>query len=151
MSLQLSIKADMIAAMKAREAVKLSVIRGIMSAFTNELVNKGRTPTDTLSEDECTAVVKRLAKQRKDSIDQFTSGGRPDLAEGEKVELVILEAYLPAMASREAIEVKAKEILAGEEVIDKSKVGILVGKVVKSFNGTADGALVKEVVEALIA
>ena len=103
MSLQIEIKNNMVEAMKAKDAVKLQTIRGIMSAFTNELVNLKRTPQDTLSDEEALAVIRRAVKQRKDSIEQFVQGGRPELAEDEKAELAILETYLPAMMSEEEV------------------------------------------------
>jgi uncharacterized protein YqeY len=93
------IREDLKNAMRAKEQVKVDTLRGAITAFTNELVAKGHKPTDELSSDDMLAVLKRLAKQRKDSIDQFEKGGRPEMAAKEKEELVIIEAYLP-QASR---------------------------------------------------
>ena len=81
MSLHQTIKDGIKDAMKAKDAVRLSVMRGLTSAFTNELVNLKRTPQDALSDDEALAVVKRAIKQRKDSIEQYIKGNRPELAE----------------------------------------------------------------------
>src|SRR3954466_15125429 len=103
MSLQTDIKAQMIEAMKAKDAVKLNVIRGLISAFTNESVAKKRRPDEELSDEEALAVISRAVKQRKDSIEQFENGGRADLADAEKVELAILDKYLPAQMGREEI------------------------------------------------
>ena len=66
--------------------------RLISAAFTNELVTKGRPPTEVLSDEDCMKVIKRLAKQRKDSIEQFIAGGREDLADSEKAELHFIES-----------------------------------------------------------
>src|SRR3989344_4748205 len=103
MSLHTDIKSQMIEAMKAREATKLGVIRGLLSSFTNENVSKKRKPDEELSDEEVLSVIGRAVKQRKDSIEQYEKGGLADLAESEKVELAILETYLPAQMSREEI------------------------------------------------
>ena len=87
---QQDIKAAMIAAMKAKEPLKLAVMRGLIAACTNELVAKGRGPSGVLTEDEVLSVIVRASKQRKDSIEQFEKGNRQDLADKEKSELVIL-------------------------------------------------------------
>lgn len=149
MPLTQSIKADMISAMKAKDVLKLSVIRSAMTAFTNQLVANGKKPTDTLTDEEAVAVLKRLAKQRQDSAEQFTRGNRPELAEKEEQELIILKAYLPESASKEAIEKVAKEKIATMGN-DKAKIGQLVGAVMKEFKGTADGNDVKSVLETLL-
>jgi uncharacterized protein YqeY len=151
MSLQIEIKNNMVEAMKAKDAVKLQTIRGIMSAFTNELVNLKRTPQDTLSDEEALAVIRRAVKQRKDSIEQFVQGGRPELAEDEKAELAILETYLPAMMSEEEVMkiALAKKAEMGE--IEKSKAGQFVGMLMKDLKGKADGDVVKKVVDTLLA
>lgn len=144
------IRANMVAAMKAKEEVKIQTLRGCLSAFTNELVAKGRKPTDDLSEQEIVAVLKRLAKQRKDSIEQFTAGGRPELAAKEAQELAIIEEYLPKGASREEIEKVAREKMAEMGSVDASGAGKLTGAIMKAFGGNADGNDVKEVVAALL-
>ena len=144
------IKTDMIAAMKAREQIKVDTLRGAMTAFTNELVAKGRKPTEELTDPEAVTVLKRLAKQRKDSIEQFTAGNRPELAEKEASELKILEVYLPQTVSREAIKSVAEAKKAELGITDAAGAGKLMGAVIKEFAGTADGADVKAVVTELL-
>ena len=143
------IRSEIPVAMKARDAVRLDTLRGAVTAFTNELVAKGRKPTDELTDAEAVAVLKRLAKQRKDAIEQFEKGGRPELAEKEAQELKIIEAYLPQGASREDIERVAKAKKEELGVTDTSGIGKLTGAVMKEFGGTADGNDVKEAVAAL--
>jgi uncharacterized protein YqeY len=135
--------------MIAKDPVKLNVYRGILSAFTNELVAKGKTPQDTLSDEECMVVVKKLSKQRKDSIEQFEKGGRPELAAAEKEELTIIEILLPASMSKDDIRKIAEAKKAEMGITDKAKMGMLMGAVIKETKGNADGADVKEVVEGL--
>lgn len=144
------IKEDMKQAMKNKEAVKLSVIRGILSAFTNEAVTKGRKPDEPLSDEEALAVIKRQAKQRQDSIKQFTDGGRDDLAEAETEELLIIETYLPAMMSEEDIKKIVESKITEMNITDKSKIGILIGAVMKETGGQADGNQVKKIAEELL-
>lgn len=135
--------------MMAKDAVRLSVVRNMISAFTNELVATGKTPQDILDDAGVLKVIKRLANQRKDSILQFINGGRPELAESEKAELTILNTYLPTLMSREEIMVVALAKKDALGVTDKAKVGQLTGAIMKDLVGKADGADVKEVVEEL--
>jgi len=149
MSLHTQIKDEIKQALKAGEKIRLSVLRGLLTAFTNEAVTKGKTAQDEITNDEAIAVIKREANKRKDSIEQYTNGGRPELALAEQEELEILETYLPAKMTLEEIEkiaIAKKEELG---VSDKSKMGILIGAVIRETGGNADGADVKSVVEKL--
>jgi uncharacterized protein len=144
------IKEEIKNAMRAKEQLKLDTLRGMLTAFTNELVATRRTPQEMLSDEEALAVVKRLAKQRKDSIEQFTKGGRPELAEKEAKELAIIEGYLPTMMGRADIEKIAEAKKTELGVTDKSGLGKLIGAVMKECKGAADGSDVKAVVESLL-
>lgn len=150
MSLHESIKGELKEALKARDQVRLRTVRSMLTAFTNEAVATGKTPQDMLSDDEVHAVIKRLAKQRKESIVQYEAAGRDDLAEPEKEELAVLEAYLPQMMSREEIKPIAEAKIAELGVTDKSKMGVLIGALMKELGGKADGGDVKAVVEDLL-
>jgi hypothetical protein len=147
MSLQQEIKDGIKDAMKAKEEVKLSVLRSFSAAFTNELLTKGRKPTDELSDEEVLAVITRASKQRKDSIDQFIKGGRPELAESEQSELVVIEAYLPTLMGEDEIKTIVLAKKAEMNIADKSQLGMFVGAVMKDLKGKADGALVKKVID----
>lgn len=136
--------------MKAKDDVKLRTVRGMMTAFTNELVATGKKPQDELDDQGVLSVIKRLSKQRKESIVQFEAAGRQDLADNEKAELAVLESYLPQMMSQEEIEPIAKAKLAEMGVADKSKMGIAIGALMKDLAGKADGGDVKAVVEKLL-
>jgi uncharacterized protein YqeY len=146
---QADLKEMMKDAMRAKDAVKLGVVRGLMSAMTNEAVSKGYGPDGQLNEDEVLTVVMRAAKQRKDSISQFEAGGRPELAEGEKAELAVLETMLPAQMSRDEIAAAAAAKAAETGVTDKTKANMLMGALMKDLKGRADGTIVKEVVDAM--
>ena len=137
--------------MLAKDTVRLLVVRGLVTAATNELVAKGRKPTEELSPEEVQAIVSRAVKQRRDSIAQFTAGGRTDLAQIEQAELSILEAMLPAQMSEAEIEAVVRAKLAEVGTVDKQKSGQFIGSVMKDLKGKADGALVKTVVERVLA
>jgi len=142
MSLQTDIKAQMVEAMKAREANRVSVLRGLMSAFTNELVAKGRKPDEELGDDDALTVISRQVKQRKDSIEQFEKGKRLDLADAEKAELQVLQGYLPDQMSQEEI----RNFIEKKIAVDKpalSQKGPFLGQIMKELKGRAEGGIVK--------
>lgn len=143
------IKKEMIEALKAKEKVKLLVLRGLLTAFTNELVATKRKPDEKLNDEEVIKVIKRAVKQRHDSIEQFTKGNRPELAENEKAELVVLEVYLPETMSKEDILKIAKAKKEELSITSVDKMGMLMGAIIKETKGQADGKDVKEVVEGL--
>jgi hypothetical protein len=149
MTLTTTIKERIKDAMRAKDAVKLTVLRGISAAFTNELVAKGRKPDEELSDDDAMTVIAREAKKRKDSIEQFTAAGRTDLSESEQAELTIIEGYLPAQMSREEIEVAVKAKQEELGTTDPAQKGQFVGAVMKDLKGKADGKIVQEVVNSL--
>jgi len=144
-----TIKGELTAAMKAKEDVKLRTIRSMLTAFTNELIATNKTPRDTLEDEEVLTVIARLAKQRRESIEQYEAAGRSELAEPEKAELAVLESYLPEMMSEDEIRPIAESKKAELGITDKSKMGMLVGALMKELKGRAEGADVKRVVESL--
>src|SRR3954452_358954 len=99
MSLEKTLSADIVTAMKAKDQTKLTALRMLKTALTNKSIEKGRA----LEGPEELQVVSMLVKQRRDSIDQFTKGGRQDLADKEQAEIVILDAYLPAGATDDEV------------------------------------------------
>lgn len=135
--------------MKARDSVKTDVLRGILAAFTNELVATKRQPSDSLADEEEVKVVQKLAKQRKDSIEQYRAGGRDDLVEQEKIELTIVKKYLPQMMERNEIKKLAIAKQTEMSLTDPSKKGMLMGAIMKDLKGKADGGDVKNVVDEM--
>ena len=149
MTIHKQIKDEIKDAMIKKDSLRLTTLRGLQAAFTNEIIAK-KIKGDEIPDEEALAVIRRLVKQRKDSILQFTKGGRMDLAKNEKNEMEILEKFLPQMMSEEEITkiVLAKKAGVGE--IDKSKLGQFIGIIMKELKGRADGVLVKEVVEKIL-
>lgn len=136
-------------AMKSRDKVRLSVLRGLSAAFTNELVSKKRKPDGELTDEEALSVINRAGKQRKESIEQFRKGAREDLVKKEEQELAVIAEYLPSQMSKEEVEKIAKEKKEELGITDKSKMGMLMGTLMKELKGKADGAVVKEAVDKL--
>ena len=136
--------------MKAKDAVKLRTVRSMLTAFTNELVATGKTPQDTLDDVGVLGVIKRLAKQRKESILQFDNAGRTELSEPEKEELAVLESYLPTLMTRDEIRPLVEKKIAELGTVDKSKMGVLIGTLMKELAGKAEGSDVKAVVEEIL-
>lgn len=143
------IKGGIKEAMMSKDTVKLEVLRGIVTACTNELVAKGKKPQDILTDEEVLAVITRLSKQRKDSIEQYTKANRPELVEEEKSQLSVLETFLPKMMSTEEITSIASAKKAELGITDVAKKGILMSALMKDLKGKADGMDVKNVVDSL--
>jgi len=150
MTITEKIREEMKEAMKSRDSLKLEVLRGIITGFTNELVATKRTPRDTLSDEEALMVITRTSKQRKDSIEQFTKGGRTELAKKEEEELKIIESYLPKMMDDNEVRtyILAKKNEMGIESAEQF--GQLIGAVMKGLKGKADGEVVKAIVEEVL-
>jgi uncharacterized protein len=149
MSLHQTIKSHIKESMLAKDEVRTMVLRGVQAEIQKELIAKKSAATEATDE-ETLAIIKRLVKQRKDSIDQFTKGGRPELAASEAKELKILETYLPASMPKEEIRkvVLAKKAELG--ITDKSGAGKLIGAVSKELKGKADGSDIKAVVDEVL-
>lgn len=135
--------------MRDKDQVALDTYRGVLSAFTSELVAGGKTPQDEVTDDMALKVILKLIKQRKDAISQFETGGRADLADEEKKQLALLEKFQPAQMSEDEIRKIAEAKKAELGITDKAKAGILTGAVMKAAAGQADGGVVKTIVESL--
>lgn len=147
MLLHEKIKENIKEAMKSGDKVRLEVMRGLVTAFTNELVATRRTPQEFLTDEESLAVINKQAKQRKDSIEQFTKGDRMDLVEGESAQLGILEEFLPKLMEKWEVEKYVAEKYNGFSEKDSSKKGMFMASLMKELRGRADGSMVKEVVD----
>lgn len=148
MEIREKLSADLKAAMIAKDSVKLGAIRFLQAAIKNREIDMRPNP---ITADEVMGVIKRLAKQRKESIEQFTAGGRQDLADQEKAELAVLEAYLPAQMSREQIELVVTEVIAALGAKTVKEMGSVMKEVVARTAGTADNKTVSEVIKAKLA
>jgi len=147
MSLKDKLVADMTQAMKDKDANKLSTLRMAKSALMNE-ENKRGVGT-VLSDDEVTKVLQSLVKQRKDSIAQYESAGRTELAEKEKAELGVLESYLPKAASAEEVAAAVEAAVNETGATSMKEMGLVMKAALAHLAGkNADGKLVSETVKA---
>ena len=139
---------DIVTAMKAKDPTKLTALRMLKSALTNKSIEKGRA----LEGAEELAVLSMLVKQRRDSIEQFTNGGRQDLADKEQAEIAILEAYQPASASDEEIATAVTAAVAETGATTAKDMGKVMKAVMVVLAGkTVDGKKVSEAVKAKLA
>lgn len=143
MSMNDQVGADIAAAMKARDASRLSALRMLKAAVMNKSVEKGRDLDDA----EVLQVVASLVKQRRDSIEQFTNAGRTDLVDKETAELTVLQAYLPAAATPEEIDAAVAEAIAETGASSPKDMGKVMKAVMPKLAGkNADGKAVNEAV-----
>jgi len=136
MSLAEKIQTDIVVAMKARDDFRLSVLRMVKSAIQLKEVEKIRK----LDDSESIQLLQTILKQRKESIDQFTKGNRPDLAEKEKKEAAIIEEYLPAVASAEEMNSAIDKAIAETGANSIKQMGAVVKAAKAALEGkTVDG------------
>lgn len=147
MSLKDKITTDITAAMKAKDADRLSVLRMAKAALMNE-ANKQSADYE-LSDEESTRVLNTLVKQRKDSIEQFERGGRAEMAEKERGELAVLQEYLPQAATKEEIEQAVNEAISETGATSMKEMGaVMKAAQAKLVGKSADGKIVSETVKA---
>ncbi len=138
MSLVKRIDDDLISALKHSEKLRLSVLRLIKSAIQNKRIEKGKDLTD----DEVLSLFSSMAKQRRESIEQFSMGGRDDLASKEKEELAIIQGYLPEPISEKEIEALIEEAIAASSAQSEADMGKVMKILIPRVKGLADGRLV---------
>ncbi len=151
MTIHENLKSQIPDALRAKDTVRLTTLRSLVTAMTNEVVAKKRKPNEFLKDDEALTVLKRSANQRKDSIEQFEKAGRNELATPEKAELAIIETFLPKQMPREEIEKVARAKMTEMNISGKDSAGRFIGIIMKDLKGRADGADVKSVVDELLA
>ena len=138
---------QMKAAMRAKEADKLRALRGIRAAFIEEMKKDGR---DTLSDDAAVTTLRRLAKQRKDSLDTYADAGRQDLADAEAAELAVIETFLPQLADEAQTKAWVDEAVAQVGGSSMRDMGKVMGALMKAHRGDIDGGLAKKLVQAAL-
>jgi len=143
MLLRDQVNADISSAMKAKDAARLSALRMLKAAIMNKGVEKGRDLDDA----EVLQVVSTLVKQRRDSIEQFSTAGRADLVDKESAEITVLERYLPPAASAEEIDAAVLEAIAETGASSPKDMGKVMKAVMPRLAGkNADGRAVSEAV-----
>ena len=144
MSLKERITSDMTAAMKSKDAGRLSTLRMVKAAVQNREIEKG----GALSEEEMQKALQSLVKQRRDSVEQYEKAGRAELAEKEKAEIAVIEEYLPQAASAEEIERAVAEAVAETGASSMKEMGAVMKAAQARLAGrNADGRTVSEAVK----
>lgn len=141
MSLTERIRADLTAAMKARDAARLSTLRLAQAALKNEQIEKGHE----LSDEEAEAVLRRALKQRQDSVEQYRKGSREDLAMKEEAEILVLQEYLPQTLSEAETEAIVEEAIARTGASSKKDMGKVMKDVMAAHRGRVDGKIVQAI------
>jgi len=150
MSLIEQIQQDIIAAMKAREEHRLSTLRMVKTALKNREIEK-MAPLD---EKETQAVLTTLIKQRKESVEQFTKGGRQEMADKEAAEIILIEGYLPKAAGENEVIAGVKAVIAEMGQPTMKDMGTVMKNAMARFNGAGmrvDGKMVSEAVKRELA
>ncbi len=144
--MQKRIDKELTEALKAKNAEKVSCLRMLKSDMNNLAIEK----KEELKEADIIKVIQKQVKQHKDSIEQFEKGDRSDLAEKEKRELVILEAFLPKQMPKAELEKLIKDVIAETGASSKKEMGRVIKEVMAKTKGTADGKTVSQLVSGLL-
>lgn len=148
MTLREQIISDMTASMKAQDAPRTSTLRMVKAAMMNRQIEKG----GELDDEEMGKLLRSLVKQRRDSVEQYEKGGRQDLADKEKSEIQVIEAYLPQAASPEEIEAAVAAAIAESGASTMKDMGKVMKSVQAALAGkNADGRMVSEIVKSKLA
>lgn len=140
------VRADLTESMKARTAERTSTLRMLQAALKNEQINVGHE----LSDDEVLAIIRKSVKQRQDSIEQYTSGNRADLAAKEAAEIEILKTYMPPELSEAELESGLREIVASTGAQSRKDLGKVMKEATAKYKGRADGKKIQEIVTRLL-
>jgi uncharacterized protein YqeY len=148
MEMEKRIQADMVAAMKAKETVRLASLRAIKAAIM--LAKTAEGATGEVDDAAVTKIIQKLVKQRKESAQQYTDAGRPELAENELAEAACMEVYLPKQLSEAEVEAKLAEIIAEVGAVQPADMGKVMGVATKRLAGLAEGRLISTLVKKLL-
>jgi hypothetical protein len=147
MSLQEKLNQEIKSAMLAKDADRLGALRMLKSAIGYIQIEK---KVESLSDAEFVAVVQKEVKKRRDSIEQFEKGGRPELAAKEKQEITVLEAFLPQPLSPEELEKIVREAVAETGATSKKDMGVVIKAVQAKAVGRAEGKTISQIVGRLL-
>ncbi|MFM2161663.1 MAG: hypothetical protein RLZZ383_1175 [Pseudomonadota bacterium] len=143
-----TINADLKDAMKARDAARTNAIRNIRSAFLEALKVDGK---ETLTDEQAITVLRGLSKRRAESITAYDAAGRPEMADAERAELAVIEAYLPQLADEATVTGWVEAAIAATGATGPKDMGKVMGKLNAEHKGTFDGGLASAVVKARLA
>lgn len=147
MALKQQLQDDMIAAMKAHEDIKVSALRLLKAAILKfEMAGERKEAAD----EDVLGIIGKEVKQRRDSIEEFNKGNRPDLAKKEQKELEVLQAYLPAQMGEEELKKLIMETIAAVGAHSKAEAGKVMGALMPKIKGKADGGMANRMVSIML-
>ena len=148
MSIADDVTAQLKNAMKAKDERRLSALRSMRTAFLNEMKKDG---SDSISDEVCEGLMRKLEKQRKESIEAFDKGGRPEMAEAERAELAVIQEFLPQLADAAQTRVWVEEAIATTGASEKKDMGKVMGALMKAHKADLDGNVARDIVQELLA
>lgn len=134
-------------AMKAKDATRLAALRSMRTAFLNEMKKDG---SQSVSDEVCEGLLRKLEKQRKESIEAFDKGGRPEMAETERTELAVIQEFLPQLADEAQTRAWVEAAIAETGAAGGKDMGKVMGALMKSHKVDLDGNLAREIVKELL-
>lgn len=146
--LETKIQKDIMEAMKAKDATRLSAVRSIKSAIL--LAKTAEGGSKELEDTDIIKIIQKLSKQRRESAEQYVAAGRQELADNELAEEKVLAEYLPKMLSEEEVEAKLREIIAQLGASAPSDMGKVMGVATKALAGLAEGKTISSIVRKLL-
>ncbi|MEE3331552.1 MAG: GatB/YqeY domain-containing protein [Myxococcota bacterium] len=147
MSIFETVSTQMKDALRAKEKVRLSTLRSIRAGFLNELKKDN---SESLSDDACIAILRRLEKQRKESIEAFEGGGREEMAANERAELAILQEFLPSLADEAQTRGWVEKAISASGAATPGDMGKVMGALMKAHKGDVDGNIAKKIAQELL-
>ena len=135
-------------AMRAKDVVRLATLRSMRTAFLNEMKKDG---SDTVSDEVCETLLRKLEKQRKESIEAFAKGGREEMAENERAELAVIQEFLPQLADAAQTRTWVEAAIAESGASGPKEMGKVMGALMKAHKADIDGNLAREIVQELLA
>jgi uncharacterized protein YqeY len=134
-------------AMKAKDALRLATLRSMRTAFLNEMKKDG---SDSVSDAVCETLLRKLEKQRKESIEAFTKGGREKMAETERAELAVIQEFLPQLADEAQTRAWVEAAIAETGAAEAKDMGKVMGALMKTHKADIDGNLARQIVQELL-
>ena len=135
------------AAMKAKDERRLAALRSMRTAFLNEMKKDG---AESLADDVAEGLMRKLEKQRKESIEAFDKGARPEMAEAERAELAVIQAFLPQLADEAQTRIWVEESIASTGASEKKDMGKVMGALMGAHKAELDGNVARQIVQELL-
>ena len=149
MTLEERLDADLKEAMRSGDSVRKLAIRAVKTSITEARVSG--TEQRPITDEDVLRILQKQVKQRRDSVAEFTKGGRPDLVAKEQAEIAVLEKYLPQQMGEDEIRARAEAVIAELAVSDQKGMGSVMKRLTADLRGRADGSIVSRIVRELLA